>query len=114
MCAIIGMREINVPDERSDRMKKLLALMLCCVLALCALPVFAEEISVTGEVIDVEKYGHALLDITIEDFTSLGFELGDIVTAITWKKASTCCAPIPATHLSPCASTTASSPRPPA
>ena len=80
MCAIIGMREINVPDERSDRMKKLLALMLCCVLALCALPVFAEEISVTGEVIDVEKYGHALLDITIEDFTSLGFELGDIVT----------------------------------
>ncbi|MCR4622358.1 MAG: tyrosine-protein phosphatase [Clostridiales bacterium] len=61
-------------------MKRLLSLMMCFALLLCALPVFAEEISVTGKVTEVEKYGHALLDVTIEDFTKLGFELGDIVT----------------------------------
>ncbi len=61
-------------------MKKLLSLMVCIALLLCALPAFAEEISVTGKVTEVEKYGHALLDVTIEDFTKLGFELGDVVT----------------------------------
>ena len=61
-------------------MKKLLSLMVCIALLLCALPVFAEEISVTGKVTEVEKYGHVLLDVTIEDFTGLGFELGDVVT----------------------------------
>ncbi len=30
----------------------------------------------TGKVIEVEKYGHALLDITIEDFDRAGFSLG--------------------------------------
>ena len=53
-------------------MKKLLSLMVCIALLLCALPAFAEEISVTGKVTEVEKYGHALLDVTIEDFTKLG------------------------------------------
>lgn len=35
---------------------------------------------VTGTVTQVEKYGHALLDITIADFEARGFELGDVVT----------------------------------
>ena len=30
-----------------------------------------------------EKYGHAVLDTTIEDFNNLGFELGDVVTVTT-------------------------------
>ncbi len=61
-------------------MKKLISLVLCCVLALACLSAPGEELSVTGKVTEVEKYGHALLDVTIEDFTALGFELGDIVT----------------------------------
>lgn len=62
-------------------MKKLLALLLTLILACGALPAIAEDVpSATGAVIEIEKYGHALLDITIEDFTAAGFELGDIVT----------------------------------
>lgn len=33
-----------------------------------------------GHVTEIEKYGHAVLDITVEDFTRAGFELGDVVT----------------------------------
>ena len=54
----------------------LAALLLCCALMACA----EEAPSVTGKVIEIEKYGHALLDITIEDFNAAGFALGDIVT----------------------------------
>ncbi len=61
-------------------MKKRIALLLCCVLLCALIPACAEEISVTGKVTQIEKYGHALLDITIEDFTAAGFQLGDIVT----------------------------------
>ncbi|MBR7082269.1 MAG: tyrosine-protein phosphatase [Oscillospiraceae bacterium] len=39
-----------------------------------------EAIRVSGKVTEIEKYGHALLDISIEDFTKAGFTLGDIVT----------------------------------
>ncbi|MBR4501154.1 MAG: tyrosine-protein phosphatase [Clostridia bacterium] len=39
-----------------------------------------EEATVTGRVTEIEKYGHALLDISIADFASAGFELGDVVT----------------------------------
>lgn len=38
--------------------------------------------SVTGTVQQIEKYGHALTDILIEDFYQLGFKKGDMVTAI--------------------------------
>ncbi len=40
----------------------------------------AEEVTVTGKVTEIEKYGHALLDVSIADFALAGFELGDIVT----------------------------------
>ena len=62
------------------KIKQTLALLLCALLLCAALPVQAEAPSVTGKVTEIEKYGHALLDITIEDFTAAGFELGDIVT----------------------------------
>lgn len=37
---------------------------------------------VMGEVMEIEKYGHASTDILIEDFREMGFEEGDMVTAI--------------------------------
>ncbi len=40
----------------------------------------AEPVSVMGKVIEIEKYGHALLDIRAEDFDQAGFDLGDVVT----------------------------------
>ena len=61
-------------------MKKLLSLWLCCALLCGCLFVHAENPVVTGKVTEVEKYGHARLDVTLEAFASAGFELGDIVT----------------------------------
>ena len=63
-------------------MKKPVSLLLCCALLCLAASVFAEAAvpSVTGKVIEIEKYGHARLDVTVEAFTAAGFELGDIVT----------------------------------
>jgi len=39
-----------------------------------------EAIRAVGKVMEIEKYGHALLDVTIEDFGKAGFALGDVVT----------------------------------
>lgn len=36
--------------------------------------------AVTGSVIEIEDFGHARLDITVEAFTDAGYELGDVVT----------------------------------
>lgn len=41
-----------------------------------------KTLSVKGVVEEIEKYGHASTDILIEDFYALGFEEGDMVTAI--------------------------------
>ncbi len=62
-------------------MKKILSLLLCLLFVCLLTAAFAEEtLSVTGKVTEIEKYGHALLDITIDDFNNAGFALGDIVT----------------------------------
>ena len=63
-------------------MKKLFSLLLCCCLLMSALAVSLEEnvVSVTGKVTQIEKYGHALLDVSIADFLAAGFTLGDVVT----------------------------------
>ena len=63
-------------------MKKLFSLLLCCCLLMSALAVSPAEnvVSVTGKVTQIEKYGHALLDVSIADFTAMGFNLGDVVT----------------------------------
>lgn len=55
-------------------------LLLCFLLILALTPARAEGIEVRGKVAEIEKYGHARLDITIEDFSSAGFALGDVVT----------------------------------
>ena len=65
--------------------RKSIAILVLCVLVLnlssCSL---AEKPSdkagaVRATVIEIEKYGHAVLDITTADFTAIGYELGDIV-----------------------------------
>ena len=65
--------------------RKSIAIFVLCVMVLnlsaCA-P--AENPSdkieaVHATVIEIEKYGHAVLDITTADFTDIGYELGDIV-----------------------------------
>jgi len=62
-------------------MKKFLSLLLCCMMVLSSVAVLAEApATVTGKVTQIEKYGHALLDVTIPDFLAAGFTLGDVVT----------------------------------
>ncbi len=61
-------------------MKRFLFVVLACLLIVAAIPVMAEEAVISGAVAEIEKYGHARLDITIEDFERAGFALGDIVT----------------------------------
>lgn len=38
--------------------------------------------SVSGTVTSIEKYGHAVSDITIADFNKLGYKFGDMVTVV--------------------------------
>lgn len=65
-------------QPRVSGLKMLVLLSLLLVLPVLCL---AEDVpSVTGKVLGIEKYGHALLDITIEDFNAAGFDLGDIIT----------------------------------
>ena len=61
-------------------MKKWLAMAVVVLMVLPACAWADETPSVTGTVTEVEKYGHARLDITFEDFEAAGFALGDIVT----------------------------------
>ena len=61
-------------------MKKLVAMLLCCVLAFSAVAFAEAPATVTGKVTEIEKYGHALLDVSIADFAAAGFTLGDVVT----------------------------------
>ena len=61
-------------------MKKIIALFACLCLICAMTPAVAETPAVTGAVLEIEQYGHARLDITIEDFEAAGFDLGDIVT----------------------------------
>jgi len=75
-------REAAAEKKEESKMKKGIALALCMLLMIACLGCAAEDetVSVTGHVTEIEKYGHALLDITIEDFTNAGFELGDVIT----------------------------------
>ncbi len=61
-------------------MKKYLSLALVFLLILAWAPARMEEAEIRGKVAEIEKYGHARLDISIEDFIGAGFDLGDIVT----------------------------------
>ena len=68
------------------RTKRYLSLISCLPLLSTVMQMaFAGEPvpSVTGTIIQVEKCGHAVLDIRIEEFENAGFNLGDIVTVKT-------------------------------
>lgn len=68
------------------KLKNPLALLLCLLLLAGAVPMaFAEAAEepvpeVTGTIIEIEKFGNAVLDITIEAFEAAGYNLGDVVT----------------------------------
>ena len=55
-------------------------LTLAFLLILAWATAMAEKIEVRGKVAEIEKHGHARLNITIEDFNNAGFVLGDVVT----------------------------------
>ena len=65
--------------------KKCLAFVLVCVMLLglnaCSLTdnSSAAPKAVKATVIEIEKYGHAVLDITTADFCAAGYSLGDVV-----------------------------------
>ena len=65
--------------------RKYIALLTLCAMMLClGACASAENQSVNAEmvrttVVEIEKYGHVVLDMTTADFTSSGYELGDLV-----------------------------------
>ena len=65
--------------------RKHISILIVCVmlLGLCACTPEEnstdEAKSIQATVIEIEKYGHAVLDITTADFTGHGYELGDVV-----------------------------------
>ena len=69
--------------------KAFLSLALCLLLVMPGIPAaFAEaaeepDFCVTGTVVEIEKYGHLRLSVSIEEFEHAGFRLGDIVTVTT-------------------------------
>ena len=65
--------------------RKCVSILVVCVMLL-GLSACAPKENSTGEaksvqatVIEIEKYGHAVLDITTADFTDIGYEFGDVV-----------------------------------
>ena len=65
--------------------RKHISILIVCVMLLglsaCALTENSTGTakSIQATVIEIEKYGHAVLDITTADFTDIGYELGDVV-----------------------------------
>ena len=66
----------------SKLIKKSIAMLLMCVmlLSLCACASSDKTEVVSATVIGIEKYGHAVLNITTADFMNHGYELGDVVS----------------------------------
>ena len=60
-------------------MRKTLLILLVGILSLAS--VFAYD-PLTGEITEIEKYGHVVLDVTIEEAAAAGYELGDAVTVV--------------------------------
>lgn len=66
-------------------LRKYIAVLTLCVMVLCLGSCASTENqsdsaeSVNATVIEIEKYGHAVLDITTADFTDSGYDVGDVV-----------------------------------
>ena len=63
------------------RISLLVAILIILTFTGTSVAVSSEESNITGTVTEIEKFGHAVLDITIESFHAAGYDLGDIVTA---------------------------------
>ena len=69
----------------NKRIRKCIAILFLCMtflsLSACSLTEkhSDEAKSVHATVVEIEKYGHAVLDFTTADFFAAGYELGDIV-----------------------------------
>ncbi|MBR5733436.1 MAG: tyrosine-protein phosphatase [Lachnospiraceae bacterium] len=63
-------------------MKKLtgLAALVMCFCMLFSTAVYAEDGTISGTVIEVQKYGNLVMDFTPSDMLGAGFEVGDILT----------------------------------
>lgn len=67
-------------------MRKMNRRCICCILIIliCFMGTSLGETStvatISGAIAEFESYGHAVLDISIEDFHAADFELGDVVT----------------------------------
>ena len=65
--------------------KKFIALLLAFIILLgltaCGLQEAPAEDTATVQatVLEIEKYGHAVLDLTTADFSAMGYALGDVV-----------------------------------
>lgn len=62
------------------RISILLVLLVVFAFTGAPAPVSSEENRIAGTVTKIEKFGHTVLDVTIEEFNAAGFDLGDIVT----------------------------------
>ena len=62
------------------RISLLFAILMILTFTGTSVAVSSEETNITGTVTEIEKFGHAVLDITIETFNAAGFDLGDMVT----------------------------------
>ena len=66
--------------------RRLIAIIIICIMAMqwssCNVPDATDgnPRTVRATVIEIEKYGHAVLDVTTSDFISAGYELGDVVS----------------------------------
>ena len=75
----------NVGDSMKKLIRKSIAILALCAMALnmsaCAPSENPSDNigAAQATVIEIEKYGHAVLDITTADFADMGYELGDIV-----------------------------------
>ena len=64
-------------------MKRIVFPALCLLLLCLLFPAAAEDAevpSISGNAAEITKFGHIMLDITVDDFAGAGFDLGDIVT----------------------------------
>ena len=75
----------NAGDTMNKLIRKSITIFVLCVMLLNLSSCTPAENpsgntdTVQATVVEIEKYGHAVLDITTADFTAIGYALGDIV-----------------------------------
>ena len=76
---------MKVGNQMKKGRRICIAMLVACVMMLQLSACGKKEhevdksMTVQATVIEIEKYGHAVLDITTADFAAIGYELGDVV-----------------------------------